>query len=200
MGIAGEPGLREFALEDPAAGLDPGPFQQPGTSQFGFNFVFIGAVEHGRRHRNAGAQILRQFDETVLVELGQPLVGRKRHENSARVLGDQPSMPRAMLGIAEDRKLTVGLGRAGSLVDWEDQVEQRAYVVFYRAEQIINWRVERVRGKNVPTLVVLLERAQRKVEIADSQSQMANGRLQMGNGQIRGSFRQSLRRSFLRVS
>jgi hypothetical protein len=53
----------------------------------------------------------------------------------------------------------VGLGRAGSLVDWADQVEQRAYVVYYRAEQIINWRVERVNGRSVPTLIVLKERA-----------------------------------------
>jgi len=53
----------------------------------------------------------------------------------------------------------IGLGRAGSLVDWEDEVEHRAYVVFYRAEQIINWRVERVNGRNVPTLVVLKEQA-----------------------------------------
>ena len=53
----------------------------------------------------------------------------------------------------------IGLGRAGTLVDWEDQVEQRAYVVFYRAEQIINWRVERVNGRNVPTLIVLKEQA-----------------------------------------
>jgi hypothetical protein len=52
----------------------------------------------------------------------------------------------------------VGLGRAGSLVDWEDEVEHRAYVVFYRAEQVINWRVERVNGRNVPTLIVLAER------------------------------------------
>src|SRR5512137_2988706 len=51
----------------------------------------------------------------------------------------------------------IGLGRAGTLVDWEDQVEQRTYVVFYRAEQIINWRVERVNGRNVPTLIVLAE-------------------------------------------
>jgi len=51
----------------------------------------------------------------------------------------------------------IGLGRAGTLVDWEDQAELRAYVVFYRAEQIINWRVERVNGRNVPTLVVLKE-------------------------------------------
>ena len=51
----------------------------------------------------------------------------------------------------------VGLGRAGSLVDWEDEVEHRAYVVFYRAEQIVNWRVERVNGRNVPTMIVLKE-------------------------------------------
>ncbi|MBP7084837.1 MAG: DUF4055 domain-containing protein [Giesbergeria sp.] len=53
----------------------------------------------------------------------------------------------------------VGLGRGGSLVDWEDEAEHRAYVVFYRAEQIINWRVERVNGRNVPTLIVLKEQA-----------------------------------------
>ncbi len=51
----------------------------------------------------------------------------------------------------------IGLGRAGTLVDWESDAEQRAYAVFYRAEQIINWRVERVNGRNVPTLVVLRE-------------------------------------------
>jgi hypothetical protein len=51
----------------------------------------------------------------------------------------------------------IGLGRAGTLVDWEDRVEQRAYAVFYRAEQIVNWRVERVNGRNVPTLIVLKE-------------------------------------------
>ncbi len=51
----------------------------------------------------------------------------------------------------------IGLGRGGTLVDWEDVVEHRAYVVFYRAEQVINWRVERVNGRNVPTLIVLKE-------------------------------------------
>ncbi len=53
----------------------------------------------------------------------------------------------------------IGLGRAGTLVDWEEDAEQRAYAVFYQAEQIINWRVERVNGRNVPTLVVLRETA-----------------------------------------
>jgi hypothetical protein len=55
----------------------------------------------------------------------------------------------------------VGVGRAGTLVDWEDEAEQRAYVAFYRAEQIGNWRVERVRGRNVLTMVVLREKGQR---------------------------------------
>jgi hypothetical protein len=51
----------------------------------------------------------------------------------------------------------VGVGRAGSLVDWEGDVEKRAYVSLYSAEQIINWRVERVNGRNIPTLIVLSE-------------------------------------------
>jgi hypothetical protein len=51
----------------------------------------------------------------------------------------------------------MGVGRAGSLVDWEDQVEKRAYVSLYSAEQIINWQIGRVNGRNVPTLIVLKE-------------------------------------------
>lgn len=51
----------------------------------------------------------------------------------------------------------IGVGRAGSLVDWESDAEQRAYVSLYSAEQILNWRVERVNGRNVPTLIVLSE-------------------------------------------
>jgi hypothetical protein len=51
----------------------------------------------------------------------------------------------------------IGVGRAGSLVDWQDQAEKRVYVSLYCAEQIINWHVERVNGRTVPTLVVLSE-------------------------------------------
>jgi hypothetical protein len=51
----------------------------------------------------------------------------------------------------------MGLGRAGSLVDWEDVVEKRAYVSLYTAEQIINWQIGRVNGRNVPTMIVLKE-------------------------------------------
>ena len=52
------------------------------------------------------------------------------------------------------------VGRAGSLVDWESEGEQRAFVVRYSAEQILNWRVERVNGRNVVTMVVLSETAE----------------------------------------
>ena len=55
----------------------------------------------------------------------------------------------------------VAVGRAGTLVDWEGEGERRAYVVRYTAEQIINWRVERVAGRNQVTLVVLKENAEK---------------------------------------
>jgi len=51
----------------------------------------------------------------------------------------------------------ITVGRAGTLIDWEDTVENRVYASLYRAEQIINWRVERINGRNVPTMVVLAE-------------------------------------------
>ncbi len=56
----------------------------------------------------------------------------------------------------------IGVGRAGTLVDWEDETERRAYAVLYTAEQILNWRSERVNGRNVLTLVVLSEHGQCK--------------------------------------
>jgi hypothetical protein len=37
----------------------------------------------------------------------------------------------------------VAVGRAGTLVDWEGDFERRAYATAYRAEDILNWRVER---------------------------------------------------------
>src|ERR1041384_1153753 len=55
----------------------------------------------------------------------------------------------------------IAVGRAGTLVDWEREVENRAYASLYCAENILNWRVERINGRNITTMVVLLERAQR---------------------------------------
>jgi len=49
----------------------------------------------------------------------------------------------------------ISVGRAGSLVDWEDTGEYRAYATMYATESILNWRVERIHGRNIPTLIVL---------------------------------------------
>jgi hypothetical protein len=54
----------------------------------------------------------------------------------------------------------IGVGRAGTLIDWNEEAEQRAYAVPYSAENIINWHTERVNGRNVLTLVVLKEVSQ----------------------------------------
>jgi hypothetical protein len=51
----------------------------------------------------------------------------------------------------------INVGRSGTLVDWNEEAEQRAYAVAYCAEDIINWHTERVNGRNVLTLVVLKE-------------------------------------------
>ena len=52
----------------------------------------------------------------------------------------------------------VAVGRCGTLIDWEGDVENRAYLTIYHAEDILNWRVERVNGRCVTTMVVLYER------------------------------------------
>ena len=51
----------------------------------------------------------------------------------------------------------IAVGRAGTLVDWEGEVEHRVYVSRYAAEDILNWRTERINGRNLLTLVVLQE-------------------------------------------
>jgi hypothetical protein len=54
-------------------------------------------------------------------------------------------------------KEVVAVGRAGTLMDWEGESENRVYASLYAAEKIINWRVERISGRNVLSLVVLKE-------------------------------------------
>jgi hypothetical protein len=61
----------------------------------------------------------------------------------------------------------INVGRAGTLVDWNDVSEQRAYAVAYSAEDIINWHTERVNGRNVLSLVVLKETSQTPVAESD---------------------------------
>ena len=52
----------------------------------------------------------------------------------------------------------INVGRAGTLIDWNEEAEQRTYAVAYTAENIINWQTDRVNGRNVLTLVVLAEK------------------------------------------
>lgn len=55
------------------------------------------------------------------------------------------------------------VGRAGTLVDWSDN-EERPYTVQYCAEAILNWRVQRIGGRMMLTLVVLAE----SVDVGDA--------------------------------
>jgi len=61
----------------------------------------------------------------------------------------------------------INVGRAGTLIDWNDEAEQRAYAVAYTAENIINWHTERVNGRNVLTLLVLKETCLTPADEAD---------------------------------
>jgi hypothetical protein len=45
-------------------------------------------------------------------------------------------------------------------VDWESAGENRVYATLYRAETILNWRTQRLAGRNVLTLLVLAEKAE----------------------------------------
>ena len=51
----------------------------------------------------------------------------------------------------------ITVGRAGTLIDWEHEGLSRAYVVHYKAEDILNWRMGLINGRNVVTLLVLKE-------------------------------------------
>jgi hypothetical protein len=73
-------------------------------------------------------------------------------------VNDADMLGTSLYGYAKNLITEVlGVGRAGTLVDWEGDFENRAYASLYQAEQIINWRVERVNGRSVPTLIVLKE-------------------------------------------
>lgn len=66
--------------------------------------------------------------------------------------------------IIED---VVALGRAGTLIDWDGEKENRAYVSMYAAESILNWRQTRIDGQLKLSLVVLAESATDESQAAD---------------------------------
>jgi hypothetical protein len=53
----------------------------------------------------------------------------------------------------------IALGRCGTLVDWgtSSTGQNRAYVIRYAAEDILNWQTESINGQNVLTLLALRE-------------------------------------------
>ena len=73
-------------------------------------------------------------------------------------------------------KEVVAVGRAGTLVDWEGECEQRVYASLYTAEQILNWRMERINGRNVLTLLCLYERVRGMGDDADEFETKRSGR------------------------
>jgi hypothetical protein len=105
-----------------------------------------------------------------------------RREPAYKLPDTGTGVGRALAGFVQDADLlgtalsayaknivneVITVGRVGTLVDWEDTVEKRAYAVRYEAEQIINWHTERVNGRNVLTLVVLKEVSQNISEATD---------------------------------
>jgi hypothetical protein len=98
-----------------------------------------------------------------------------RRESSVKLPDDKSGVGKALAGFRDDADMlgtplesyaknivseVITVGRAGTLVDWEGDVERRAYAVLYQVEKIINWRTERVNGRNVLTLLVLSETGQ----------------------------------------
>ncbi len=80
-------------------------------------------------------------------------------ENDADMLGTP------LVGYAKNVvNEVITVGRAGTLIDWEDEVENRVYASLYAAENILNWRVERINGRNIVTRVALAERGTRSAE------------------------------------
>lgn len=62
----------------------------------------------------------------------------------------------------------IGLGRGGTLIDYDGLSENRAYLSFYKAENIINWKVSRIGGRMVLTTLVLMEYSDQYVDVGDA--------------------------------
>jgi hypothetical protein len=95
-------------------------------------------------------------------------------------------------------KEVVAVGRGGTLIDWEGDEgrtghgENRAYASLYAAENIINWRTERINRRNVLSLVVLRELTEVSEDGDEFEGasieqlrvlRLVNGEQRMANGQ-----------------
>ena len=87
-----------------------------------------------------------------------PDVGSGVGKALARFVNDADMLGTSLYGYTKNVvHEVISVGRAGTLMDWEGEFENRVYASLYAAEQIINWRVERVNGRNVPVLIALRE-------------------------------------------
>ena len=124
--------------------------------------------------RTANGLVGLLFRRDPLIRLPEHGTGGAAHHTTAlgralnRFVNDADLLGTRLASYAKNVVQEIILvGRAGSLVDWGNAGELRAFAAFYTAEQIINWRTERVNGRNVLTLVVLKEISQKTGQDAD---------------------------------
>ena len=80
-------------------------------------------------------------------------------KTTVNLSGDFDLRGTSLVGYAKNVVTQViHVGRAGTLIDW-NETENRSYASLYRAESILNWRTERLNGRNTLTLVTLAEPA-----------------------------------------
>jgi hypothetical protein len=121
-----------------------------------------------RRAADAFVGLVFRKAPFVKIPESQDGIGRAmaRFSNDADMLGT------SLFGYAKNVvREVISVGRAGTLVDWEGDYEQRAYATAYRAEDILNWRVGRVNGRNVPTMIALRETAEAASEASRDEFQ-----------------------------
>lgn len=111
---------------------------------------WFGAVE--RTVRGLGGAILRRPTTWTVPSRLEPYLSDVTLSNV--------SVDRFQASILDEQLL---MGRVGALVDFPSesnpQLPNRPYLVSYRAEDIINWRTIRIEGRQMLSLVVLLEDA-----------------------------------------
>jgi hypothetical protein len=140
-GFAGMIFRREPVVRTPAEAGARGRQNSEGKRQNGRNGESsLGRGAFGSGTRAAGAEAAHQLAEVFKVfEADVDLLGTPLYSFAKRLTTEV---------------LTVG--RAGTLIEWNDE-EERAFLCLFEAEQIINWRMERINGRQELALVVIRE-------------------------------------------